>query len=214
MLVKLRLAGAGINIHVVSGVLNGLIRANPERFGKYMEFKVIRSWARSLYQRMKFSRRAVTTSRRVITRSLWVEVRSQFLYEITDKVLKHNIADELIINVDQTPSKFVATDNVTLAAKGEKHISRAGATDKRAITVSLSESLDGHILPFRLIYTGKTQRSLPNVTFPDGFCLAYNQKHWSNETETIRLIEDVLAPYIEKVKEEKFLPPSQKSLLL
>ena len=40
MLVKLRLAGAGINIHVVSGVLNGLIRANPERFGKYMEFKV------------------------------------------------------------------------------------------------------------------------------------------------------------------------------
>ena len=54
VLVKLRLAGAGINIHVVSGVLNGLIRANPERFGKYMEFKVTRSWARSLYQRMKF----------------------------------------------------------------------------------------------------------------------------------------------------------------
>ena len=211
MLVKPRLAGAGINIHVVSGVLNGLIRANPERFGKYMEFKVTRSWAQSLYQRMKFSRRAVTTSRPVITRSLWVEVRSQFLYEITDKVLKHNISDELIINIDQTPSKFVATDNVTIAAKGEKHISRAGATDKRAITVTLIESLDGHILPFQLIYTGETQRSLPSVSFPDGFCLAYNQKHWSNETETIRLIEDGLVSYIEKVKEEKFLPPSQRA---
>ena len=74
MLVKLRLAGAGINIHVVSGVLNGLIRANPERFGKYMEFKVTRSWARSFFQRMKFSRRAVTTSRPVTTRSLWVSI--------------------------------------------------------------------------------------------------------------------------------------------
>ena len=115
-----------------------------------------------------------------------MEVRSEFLYEITDKVLKHT--DELIINIDQTPSKFAATDNVTIAAKGEKHISCAGATDKTAITVTLSESLDGHILPFQLIYTRKTQRSLPNVTFPDGFCLAYNQKHWSNETETIRLI--------------------------
>ena len=104
---------------MVSGVLNGLIRANPERFGKHMEFKVTRSLARSLYQRMTFSRRAVTTSRPVFTRLLWVEVRSQFLYEITDKVLKHNIPDELIINVDQTPSKFVATDNVTVAAKGE-----------------------------------------------------------------------------------------------
>ena len=76
MLVKLRLAGAGINIHVVSGVLNGLIWTNPERFAKYMEFKVTRSWAQSLYQRMKFSSHAATTSRPVITRSLWVEVRS------------------------------------------------------------------------------------------------------------------------------------------
>ena len=214
MLLKLRLAGAGININVVSGVLNGLIRANPERFGKYTEFKVTRSWARSLYQRMKFSRRAVTASRLVITRWLWVELRSQFLNEITNKVLKHNIPDELIINVDQTPSKFVAMDNGTMAAKGKKHVYRAGATEKRAITVTHSESVDGHILPFQCICTGKMQRSLPNVTFPDGFCLAYNQKHWSNETETIPLIEDVLVSYIEKVKEEKFLPPSQKSLLL
>ena len=202
MLVKLRLAGAGINIHVVSGVLNGLIRANPERFGKYMAFKVTRSLARSLYQRMKFSRRAVTMSRHVITRSLWVEVRSQFLYEITDKVLKHSIPDELIINADQTPSKFVSADNVAMIAKGEKRISRAGATDKRAITVGLSEFLDGHILPFQLIYIGKTQRSLPNVTFPDGFCLAYNQKHWSNETETIRLIEDALVPTSRKSRKK------------
>ena len=37
------------------------------------------------------------------------------------------------------------------AASKEKH---AGATDKRPITVTLSESLDGHILPFQLIYTG------------------------------------------------------------
>ena len=43
MLVNLRTAGAGINIQVVSGVLNGSIRANPERFDKYMDFKVTRS---------------------------------------------------------------------------------------------------------------------------------------------------------------------------
>ena len=63
MLIKLRLAAGGINIHVVSGVLHDMIRANPERFGKSMEFKVTRSWTRSLYHRMKCSRRAVTSSR-------------------------------------------------------------------------------------------------------------------------------------------------------
>jgi len=75
---------------------------------------------------MNFTCRAVTTSRPIITRSLWNEVRSRYLFEIIDLTLKHNIPDELIINADQTPSKFVATDNVTMATKGEKHISRAG----------------------------------------------------------------------------------------
>ena len=100
---------------------------------------------------------------------------------------------------------FVATDNITMAAKGEKHISRARATDKTAITVTLCESLDGVMLPFQLIYTGKMERALPNVDFPRGFCLTFNEKHLSNETETIRLINDILFPYIEKVKEEKAL---------
>ena len=70
------------------------------------------------------------------------------------------------------------------------------------------------ILPFQLIYTGKTKRSLPSVKFPCGFSLSYNPKHWSNESETLRLIDEVLVPHIEKVKNEKSLPASQQSLLL
>ena len=130
LLVNLRTAGAGINIHLIFCVLNGLICVNPERFGKYMDFKVTRSWVQSLYQRMKFSHHAVTTSRSVITRSLWAEVRSQLFHKITNKVLQHNIPDELIINVDLASSKFVTTSNITMAAKEEKHISRAGALIK------------------------------------------------------------------------------------
>ena len=126
MLSSLRLAGASINIHIVCGVLNGLIRANPIKSGKYVKFKVTRSWTSSLYQRINFSHRAVTTSRLIITRSLWAEVRSRYLFEIIDDALKYSIPDKHIINVDQTPSKFVATDHVTMAAKGDKHISCAG----------------------------------------------------------------------------------------
>ena len=35
MMVSLRTAGAGINIHVVRGVLMILVQLNPEKFGKY-----------------------------------------------------------------------------------------------------------------------------------------------------------------------------------
>ena len=125
------------------------------------------------------------TSRPVITRSLWIEAKSQLLHDISDKVLLYNIPDELIINADQTPSKSVATDNVTIAAKGEKHISRTGSNVKRSITLTLCESHNGTILPFQLIYKEKAVKSLPNVDFslPD-------------KSETIRLINDVLVLYI------------------
>ena len=101
-----------------------------------------------------------------------------------------------------------------MVAKGEKHIFRTGFNDKRFISLTLCESHNGAIPPFQLIYQGKTARSLPNVDFPDGFSFSHNEKHWSNETETICLINDVLAPYIKRVKEEKALPRDQRSLLI
>ena len=86
--------------------------------------------------------------------SLLVE-RNQVLLPLRN--FTKSIPDELVINEDQTPSKFVATDNITIAAKGQKHISRAGSSDIRSITLTVCESLDGKSLPFQLIYKGKTQ---------------------------------------------------------
>ena len=76
---------------------------------------------------MKFSHREVTTSRSINTKSLWVEVRPKFFHEITQKVLQCNIPNELTINADQTPFKCVATENITVAAQAEKHVSRRGS---------------------------------------------------------------------------------------
>ena len=75
-----------------------------------------------------------------------------------------------------------------MAEKSSKHVSRKGSNDKRGITVTLAETLSGQILPFQRIYTGKTSRSLPHVKFPAGFCLSYNEKHSSNEAETMALV--------------------------
>ena len=130
------------------------------------------------------------------------------------KKKKSNIPNELIIDADQSPCRFVATDNITRIAQGEKHVSRRGEADKKSNTMTLCESFDIAIPPFQLIYTGKTERSLPNVDFLQGLCFAFNEKHWVNETETVCLINDVLVPYIEKVKEEKALLEAQKNFFV
>ena len=101
-----------------------------------------------------------------------------------------------------------------MAETGSKHVSRKGGNDKRGITVTLSETITGKILPFQLIYTGKTARSVLSVEFPNGFCLSYNPKHWSNEDETINLLESVVDPYFCQVREELGLQNDQKALIL
>ena len=98
----------------------------------------------------------VTTSGPIVTSSLWEEVRTQLHNDIASAVLKYNIPDELILNIDQILSKFVPIENVTMAETGSKHVSRKGGNDKRGITVTLLETITGKILPFHLICTVKT----------------------------------------------------------
>ena len=69
--------------------------------------------------------------------------KTQLHKDIGSAVLKYNIPDELILNIDQTPSKFVPRENVTMAETGSKHVSRKGGNDKRGITVTFSETITG-----------------------------------------------------------------------
>ena len=148
----------------------GLIRSDLESYGSLLNFEVTDGWLQSLCKRMNFSSRTATISRPVITRSIWEEVRTKILHDIVSVCIKCDIPDELIINVDQTPSKYVATEKITMAEKNSRHVSKKGKNAKRQIT---------------LIYKGKTSRSVPSVNFPAGFLLSVNEHHWSNENETL-----------------------------
>ena len=45
---------------------------------------------------------------------------------------------------------------------------------------------------------GKTQRSLPRVKLPDSFSLSANEKHFSNKQEPLKLIDEIITPYVQK----------------
>ena len=108
----------------------------------------------------------------------------------------------------------MVAENVTMAEMGSKHVSRKDGNDKCVITVTLSKTITGKILPFQLIYTRKTAHSLPTVEFPCGFCFSYNPKHWSNTYEMINLLESVVDLYFCQVREELGLQNDQKAFIL
>jgi len=109
---------------------------------------------------------------------------------------------EFIINFDQTGIKYVPISPWTLDKEGAKRVAIVGKEDKRQITAVLGCSMSGDILPFQLIYEGKTSRCLPNYVFPEGFDITCNVTHWSNETTMLRYLEKIVFPYVSQ-KQEK-----------
>ena len=74
----------------------------------------------------------------------------------------------------------------------------------RSITLTVCESLDSKSLPFQVIIKERRKDRSQSWIFPMVFVYPTMKK-------TVRLIEQVLVPYIKKLKKEKYLPNNQKS---
>ena len=116
-----------------------------------------------------------------------------------------------MLNSDQIPSSYVSAGRSTMASRGAKTVAIKGYTDKCNKTLNFVITLAGEFLPMQIIYAGKTEAGQPRgVKFPSGFLVTQNPKHWSNETETLNLIEDIINPYVMR---NLHLPDNQRPWL-
>ena len=156
------------------------------------------SWSKSLFKRMGYVRRLATTGKVEISEKLKAEIGTAYLYGIVQRINERKIPSSMVINLDQTPLKFVPGCNKTLAKKGCKSVPIAGSTDKRMITATFTITLTGEFLPIQLIYGGKKTKSIPAVPFPSDFVISINKKHYSNEKEALNMLENIIIPYVEQ----------------
>ena len=127
-----RSRGGVISKAVAVATAKAVIKRHPELNMHHIDVEDS-SWAKSLFKRMGFKRRLATTGKVSIPKELEEEIKESYLYSIVQKIENNEIPASLVINLDQTPSKFVPGCNKTLAEKGSKTVSIAGSTDKRMI---------------------------------------------------------------------------------
>ena len=183
-----------VNIHVVRAATQGLIASNPAFAHRFARFEMPRTWVQSIYRRMGYTRRVATTP---VPQGIYDECRREFLNDIKEKMTLYSIPPELVLNSDQTPSSYVSVGKSTMHDRGANSVPIQGLKDKRNITLTFVVSLSGEFLPMQIIYAGKTKASLPRgFIFPKGFSLSQNPQHWSNETETLKLVDEIINPYV------------------
>ena len=160
---------------------------------------------------MGFVKRASTTSRPEIPYGSRKEAELIFHHDIAYKVEKFQIPESLIMNINQTPSKFAPASSRTMAKKNSKHVSIAGSSYKKAITATFGITFSNALLPMQLIYAGKTAASFhkSQVTLS----LSANPKHFCNMKESLKLIEMIIIPYIESER-KKLGAPNQHALII
>ena len=208
-LLALRIRGGLITSVIVIFVAKALIARNSHLIFDLIDLDSP-SWAKSLFRRMGFKK---THENNWQDRGAKKEAQLLYLHDIVSLVDDHNILDSLILNLDQTKLKYILSANHTLAKKGSKSIETAGSDDKRCITGTFTVSLEGGFLPMQLIYGGKTNQSLLHFKFPESFSLSVNPKHYSNTLESIKIINEVIIPYV-IAQREILRNPNQGALLI
>ena len=142
-----------------------------------------------------------TTGKVEIPEGAKQEAELLYLRNIVTLVEEHNIPHNLIFNLDQTPLKYIPVLHNTMAKKGVKSVAIAGSADKRSITGTFVITLNGDFLPLQLIHGGKTKQSLPQCKFPHSFSLSVNPNHFSNTEESIKIINEIVIPYVKTERE-------------
>jgi len=60
----------------------------------------------------------------------------------------------------------------------------------------------------------KLRKVLPQYKFPSDFSLSVNEKHFSNTTESVKLLKEIIIPYVEKERKAKGLGEDHKALVV
>ena len=75
-------------------------------------------------------------------------------------------------------------------------------------------SLVGEILPFQLVYAGKTNRCHPAYKFPSDWQITHTQNHWSNEETMLQYIKEVIVPFVDRKHEDLNLDADYPALAI
>ena len=64
-----------------------------------------------------------------------------------------------------------------------------------------------------MIYGGKTKQSFPRFKFLESFSLSANPKHFNNKAESLKVIEEIILPYVKQQRQE-LEKPDQAAILI
>ena len=94
--------------------------------------------------------------------------------------------------MDETPAFFDMVPAKSIASKGVKEcVVRTTGSEKKHLTVVLSATGDGKMLPPMIIFKGKTDKTIKNLNIPKGFIVKTQEKAWMDDDLMQTWVEEI-----------------------
>ena len=201
-----------VNTNIAIAIALGFLRSsNDERINDLVPTV---SWAQSLFRRMRFVRRFANTGKVEIPDGIKKEAELLFIHDIVHHIETNKIPESMVLNIDQTPLTYVPCGKTAMAEKSSSTVPINGVSEKRMITATFTISLDGKFLPLQLIYAGKMEKSILKIKFPKSSLLSANPTHFSNETESLKLMKEIVIPYFQTERKKLGLAANHSGLII
>lgn len=128
----------------------------------------------------------------------------------------HGIPSSLIINLDETGIQMIPKHTTTLAPRGSVQVPGTAKKAMAQITKVTAITASGVLLPYQLIFSGKTALVQPHNVLPsEGSFYSQTPSHFTVTSAQLEMMEKIIIPYVNNVR--SLLPSSeqrQKALLI
>ena len=128
--------GAVINTSTAITTANGFIEHSNDESLKHLSLQ--RPWAQSLFRRMGYVRRFATTGKVELPQGVKREAELLYIHDIVNLIETYKIPKSMVLNLDQTPLKYVPCGKTTLAKQNTNSVPVSGVSDKRMVTATFT----------------------------------------------------------------------------
>ncbi|GAB1527229.1 hypothetical protein RhiTH_010404 [Rhizoctonia solani] len=183
---KLQLSGVPITYGVAHAAILGFLKScAPEAFQGGL-FKCCSCFVQQLLDtELNWSYHSATQKAQN-TPNNWEELCTDMAMRLAWLIKQHNVPMPLVLNDHQTGIVYMSTGLQTWAEKGSKQVLVVGKDKKHQFTLMPTVTASGAVLPFQVIYAGKSDKSLLLAHFwwqceLQGYLfMSGGVKHWSN----------------------------------
>lgn len=165
-------------------------------------FTASRGWVQKFFARHRLSLRSRTS----VSQKLPQQLESSITKFYADagrymRIGKYPLS--LVANMDETPAFFDMVPAKSITKTGAKEcVVRTSGGEKKHVTVVLSATADGTMLPPMIIFKGKTEKTIEKLRIPEGFVVKCQAKAWMDEHLMKVWLDDIWLKYTKKVSKD------------